>query len=390
MTSRFILATFLAVVTPSVAVRRLPPTASFHEYLNFFGRTYDHGSEEGQLRQRLFEQRADAVRRQNQKEGALWQAALNSFSDWTPQELLDLRGWRPSAPHGRPKLGLMDTGAGHYRAGLPNNFPESKDWAHLSSIDVSNQASCGSCWAFASAYLLRAHYEIQTNDTKMFAVQEFVNCVSNPNECGGSGGCQGATVELAMGYVKNVTLAKLSVEDDLPYTAADGSCDKPALISKSSGKLRGGDLKNDGQAGVGLLGFRTLTSNRAAPLLTALLDGPVAVSVAAALWFDYFSGVFDACSGEDGWIIDHAVLMTGFGVDSSTKYWKIMNSWGPDWGEGGFMRILRQDVAQDDSHCDWDTRPGDGIACKPYPDKVKTCGMCGILYDSVAVQLGRL
>ena len=28
--------------------------------------------------------------------------------------------------------------------------------------------------------------------------------------------------------------------------------------------------------------------------------------------------------------------------------------------------------------------PQEGSACKPYPKSVTVCGMCGILYDSVA------
>ena len=32
-------------------------------------------------------------------------------------------------------------------------------------------------------------------------LQELVDCVPNPHACGGTGGCSGATVELAMNFV---------------------------------------------------------------------------------------------------------------------------------------------------------------------------------------------
>ena len=43
--------------------------------------------------------------------------------------------------------------------------------------------------------------------------------------------------------------------------------------------------------------------------------------------------------------VDHAVLVVGWGVDKSgkepKKYWLVQNSWGPDWGEDGYIRVAR-------------------------------------------------
>merc|ERR1719399_161147 len=39
--------------------------------------------------------------------------------------------------------------------------------------------------------------------------------------------------------------------------------------------------------------------------------------------------------------VDHAVLAVGWGEEDGKKYWKLQNSWGEDWGEDGFFRMMR-------------------------------------------------
>ena len=43
--------------------------------------------------------------------------------------------------------------------------------------------------------------------------------------------------------------------------------------------------------------------------------------------------------------VDHAVLLVGYGEEGGQKYWKLQNSWGEDWGEKGFFRIIMGSLA---------------------------------------------
>merc|ERR1719262_1079710 len=86
----------------------------------------------------------------------------------------------------------------------------------------------------------------------------------------------------------------------------------------------------------------------------SLLDGPITVAIEPAMDFMYYkSGVYrsvqkdkDEHKPSEEWVkVDHAVLLVGWGVDKSgkepRKYWLVQNSWGPEWGEGGYIRMAR-------------------------------------------------
>lgn len=62
-----------------------------------------------------------------------------------------------------------------------------------------------------------------------------------------------------------------------------------------------------------------------------LQKSPVSVGISGYKLAFYGKGVFDGCDESDD--LDHAVLLVGY---KKGKGWKIKNSWGPRWGEGGF------------------------------------------------------
>ncbi|CAK0909785.1 unnamed protein product [Prorocentrum cordatum] len=88
-------------------------------------------------------------------------------------------------------------------------------------------------------------------------------------------------------------------------------------------------------------GYKAVKSDSEQALKEALVNvGPVAVGISASgdeIRF-YKSGVLTApCSDT----LDHAVLVVGYGFQDPNPYWKLKNSWGTDWGEDGFFRLVR-------------------------------------------------
>jgi len=108
-------------------------------------------------------------------------------------------------------------------------------------------------------------------------------------------------------------------------------------------------------------------------------SGPLAISVEASSWSNYETGVFNGCNQTNP-DLDHAVMLVGYGNDPQLgDYWLVRNSWSPQWGEDGYIRLLRQTQVT----CGTDINPSDGDGCTGGPPTVTVCGTCGILYDTV-------
>lgn len=72
-------------------------------------------------------------------------------------------------------------------------------------------------------------------------------------------------------------------------------------------------------------------------------NGPVSVMV--QLWDDfliYKSGVYQASkSKNNGNVGFHSVKIIGYGVENDLPYWLVSNSWNENWGDKGYIKILR-------------------------------------------------
>lgn len=68
--------------------------------------------------------------------------------------------------------------------------------------------------------------------------------------------------------------------------------------------------------------------------------GPISCTMALTKEFhEYTGGIYEDKTGRKN--RDHEVEIVGYGVENGTKYWHVRNSWGSNWGEQGFFRIVR-------------------------------------------------
>ena len=129
-------------------------------------------------------------------------------------------------------------------------------------------------------------------------------------------------MDSAFKYIEAIGIAS---EDQYPYEASEGgSC----LEASSAAQITGyEDVPNDEES-----------------LMRAVSAQPVSVAVDASTFQLYAGGVL---SGSCGTSLNHGVLVVGYGAtEDGTKYWVVKNSWGSDWGENGYIRILRDSGLQ--------------------------------------------
>ena len=76
-------------------------------------------------------------------------------------------------------------------------------------------------------------------------------------------------------------------------------------------------------------------------------NGPVSIAIDATSLYVYWGGIVKGhlCTADKS-NADHAVLLVGYGSQKNifgeeVKYWIVKNSWGADWGEKGYFRLLR-------------------------------------------------
>jgi len=355
-------------------------TALYDAFRERYGRN-QRGDAGVSYRERLvlFEERKAEVEAHNAQPDKTWVATINEFADYTPLERRALLGYERVG--GRWSSQVQPETPSSFLQAQPQvnaeNLAESVDWTDRlgrSKDFLRNQEACGSCWAVAAVGVLEMRAELEGGPTRMLSFEQLVGCVPNPRECGGKGGCQGATAELAFKYVKEHGVVDAGNYKGYESGGGAGCYNVPEGVPRTT----------IGQ-------YLTLPVNSLHHLMKALLEGPVVVSVDASRWAGYDTGVFNGCMKNA--TVNHAVAAVGFGQDKRFgKFWRIRNSWGPGWGEPrapeltgeprGYIRLKRHDRDEDGNYCGTDHAPQEGVYCKNGPKEVEVCGMCGILSDS--------
>jgi len=313
----------------------------FAEYVKKYSKVYS-GSEEYEQRFKNFMANLAIIEKTNVLNGKV-RLGINKFSDMPKAEFSEkmLAKKISAVAAGKSCLSNGVTSPQLDVSALPTSF----DWRTKNVVTpVKDQGQCGSCWAFSTIGNIESQWAIKGHKLTSFSEQLLVDCshgcTNEPpygNVC--NQGCDGGWQWNAFGDV--VSWGGVETESQYPYTAEDGTCqlNKKLLQAKISDYTC---LTNSTSKGA--------NEDYMAAFLIA--NGPLSIAMDATPLQSYWSGIIDpnswwdpleTCSQTE---LDHALLLVGFGVEDSeiwgkTPFWIIKNSWGTDWGETGYFRIIR-------------------------------------------------
>eukprot|EP00897_Mesotaenium_endlicherianum_P004435 jgi/Mesen1/4019/ME000211S03201 len=215
------------------------------------------------------------------------------------------------------------------------------DWRQQSVLaGVKDQGSCGACWAFAAVGAIEAANAILISLPVAASEQQVLDCQRGGSSC--AGGWPGDAFEYVA--ANTPSYGGLVSEGEYPYLGAKSK--------------RGCDVDQAQQGQFGVAFWEQVDFYGWFGLLLAVQRQPVVVNIEADQdSFMQYTGqdVYSDASCFKNGVVDHSVLLVGYNLAAKNPYWIIRNSWGPAWGDGGYMYLA---IVGGDGICGISSTPG--------------------------------
>lgn len=322
-----------------------------------------HGKQESE--ERFLKYRASIERIKEINEMNLgWRAGATKFSDMSQEEFQSTVLMRPVSVLDLDRTKKLKLSAEQKsRKPVVDNKDDaaSFDWNDLGAVTpVKDQGFVGTCWSFSTVGNVEGQYFLSTNISLPLSEEYLVDCDGSSDYDLNHADCSvfGGWPYLAYQFI--MQQGGIPSSADVPYCAGTGDC-YPCM--KGPEKLCGPppyycDRERDisvcasSEKSAKISDWGYIGSDEDALIDTLQQVGPLSALLDATQLQYYKSGVWTgaakpassgkllSCSDD---YLNHAILITGFGVDEETglPFYSVKNSWGAAFGENGYFRILR-------------------------------------------------
>lgn len=251
---------------------------------------------------------------------------------------------------------------------IPENFDGRITWKNYLS-PIYNQHNCASCYSYATNGCLADKFALQTlaQVKPLFNPLETIMCMTEATSADEyihiqqnltalqqaelkqrEQGCKGNTLYSVGAYLyrwgamENNCISLKLLEDDLIKTGSLPIC----TVLEGTSQDRCLD-QNVPQRVWPISSYYTLSGSGDALVRALQLDvmkwGPLTVA------FNVYNDFVNEYDGKSIYIPKagqsslggHAVKLIGWGQQNQIPYWICANSWGTDWGENGYFKIVR-------------------------------------------------
>mmetsp|Transcript_27592 Transcript_27592/g.46673 ORF Transcript_27592/g.46673 Transcript_27592/m.46673 type:complete len:376 (+) Transcript_27592:41-1168(+) len=298
----------------------------------------------------------------NRRSNATWVATVeNQFGDMTPDEFKETMLSRPLvADSSRQRKSNSNPTSGNLgekylskrgKRGDEDSF----DWTeHGAVTGVQDQGSVGTCWAFSTIGNIEGQWFLSKDELVDLSEEYLVDCDgsrdddANRADCGVFGGWP------YLAYQFLIDAGGVPTEETNPYCCGTGDCypcmNGPVSLCGPPPYYCDEEITAacpNAELYAKISDWRSISSDEEKMKSELLNVGPLSALLDATQLQYYQSGVWSGVSfgpelaGCSKSYLNHAIVVTGFGVEDGTEYWTVKNSWGTRWGEEGYFKIVR-------------------------------------------------
>jgi len=317
---------------------------AFDNFVATFSKVYET-SQELDMRRSIFIKNYQKIIEHNARFEAgevSWFEKVNMHLDLTEEEWAQKRG----VVFPKSSSFLAENIDSNIQRKLDNirDVPDEFNWVEQGKVSaVKDQGVCGSCAAFSAIGAVESCFIIanDANETVDLSEQHVLDCAYGYNYTYEdvqftNFGCAGGMPFIYIDWLINGN--QVLNEESYPYVSGrDGE-------NKTCRKVERNDTDKLEVTG---MWNRFLTEEEDMKQLVTINPVSTVLQVTDN-WYSYGGGVFedsDCCNTEEDdqciLNINHAILVVGYGQEKGKDYWLIKNSWGPSWGEDGYIKLNR-------------------------------------------------